>query len=82
MSSSFQRDPLDGVIRQDRKIVGAICLPEDATQEFIDEFNHCYGPLNLQIEPPVFLPLRIKTLVPVGARRPRTSPNQPNEKRD
>lgn len=73
MTSSYQRDPLGATIRQDRVVVGAICLPEDETQDFIDEFNHCYGPLNLQIEAPVHLPHPSRPLLPVGARKMRYS---------
>ncbi len=43
MSSSYEREPLTGLIRQDNRIVGSICLPEEDPQEFIDDFNNCYG---------------------------------------
>ena len=67
MSSSPSREPLSGVIRQDAKVIGAICLPEEDPQDFIEQFNHCYGPMHMKIEPPVQLPLRAKALLPVGA---------------
>lgn len=74
MSSSLWREPLSGVIRQDSKVIGAICLPESDVQEFIDQFNHCYGPLRLHIEPSrsVPLPAAASAVCPVGAthRRP------------
>ncbi len=73
MTSSYQRNPLGATIRQDRVVVGAICLPEDETQDFIDEFNHCYGPLDLQVEAPVHLPYPRRPLLPVGARKTRYS---------
>ena len=72
MSSSPSRAPLEGVIRQDQKVVGAICLPEEEIQEFIEEFNHCYGPLNLHIETPDFCIAPDHPLIPVGARQPRS----------
>lgn len=71
MSSSYGRDPLSGIIRQDQKVVGAICLPEEELQDFIDEFNHCYGPLNLHIDKPAFCVASNHPLIPVGARQPR-----------
>jgi hypothetical protein len=67
MSSSPSRDPLSGQIRQDARIVGSICLPEENVLEFIDQFNHCYGPLRLHIEPPKLEPLPSHLLLPVGA---------------
>lgn len=72
MTSSTQREPLSGVIHEQERIVGAICLPEENLLDFINEFNHCYGPLHLHIEPPQ--PVQEKNVYPVGARRPiRTS---------
>jgi hypothetical protein len=64
------------MIRQDKKIVGAICLPEEDVQDFIEQFNHCYGPLRMHIEPPQFVPLTAPALFPVGAglRRPLRVP--------
>jgi hypothetical protein len=53
MSSSPDREPLTGIIRQDKRIVGSICLPDEAPEEFIEQFNHCYGSLGLRIEAPV-----------------------------
>lgn len=50
MSSGAQRDPLSGVIRQGKKIVGAIVIP-DASDVFIREFNHCYGQLRMSVTP-------------------------------
>lgn len=67
MSSSPGREPLSGTIRQDAKIVGAICLPEEDVQVFIEQFNHCYGPLGMRIEPPKDLPTPPGVLLPVGA---------------
>lgn len=87
MSSSINRDPLSGLIRQNEKVVGAICLPEEDVQEFIEEFNHCYGPLSLHIDRPVLIPLVEHPLIPVGARRPRSfgvgpdRVNKPNQNR-
>ncbi|MCA9132585.1 MAG: hypothetical protein KDA45_05510 [Planctomycetales bacterium] len=79
MSSSLWREPLSGTIRQDTRVIGAICLPEDDVQDFIDQFNHCYGPLRMRIEPPSFMPLPRTALFPVGAarRRPLPSPQTP-----
>lgn len=71
MSSSPSRDPLSGVIRQDTKVVGAICLPREDVQEFINEFNHCYGPLSMHIDAAQFPTAAEATLFPVGAQRPR-----------
>jgi len=67
MSSSPDREPLSGTIRQDAKIVGAICLPEEDVQDFIEQFNHCYGPLGMRIEAPRHLSLAPGILMPVGA---------------
>ncbi len=76
MSSSLSREPLSGLIRQDKRVVGAICLPEEDLQKFIDQFNHCYGPLRMRIEPPRFIALPPSMLRPVGAGPPwRISPN-------
>ena len=68
MSSSLWREPPSGTIRQGAKVVGAICLPEEHIQEFIEQFNRCYGPLSMHIEPPRALPLR-PIVYPVGAER-------------
>jgi hypothetical protein len=68
MSSSFDREPLAGVIRHNEKIVGAICLPDDDVQEFIADFNRCYGPLCLHIEAPELQTDKDLPLLPVGAR--------------
>lgn len=50
MSSGAHRDPLSGVIRQGKKVVGAIVIPE-ASEVFIREFNHCYGQLRMSVTP-------------------------------
>jgi hypothetical protein len=67
--SSPQREPLSGTLRQGKKVVGGVCLPEADVQIFINQFNHCYGPLGLKIDPPACIqtadiPMKI---VPVGA---------------
>ena len=51
------------------KVVGGVCLPEQDIQSFIDQFNHCYGPMGLKIDPPIFVQnsMMPKQLVPVGA---------------
>jgi hypothetical protein len=70
MSSSYQREPMTGVIRQDNRVVGTICLPEEDPQVFIDDFNNCYGPLRLHIEPlklPHLVPVPLRPVRPVGA---------------
>lgn len=67
--SSLARQPLDGIIRQQCKIVGGICLPEKDVRLFIDQFNHCYGPLNMKIDTPMGME-RAPTVecgLPVGA---------------
>ncbi len=69
MSSSIDREPLDGLIRQGQKIVGAICLPEVDTQEFIEQFNHCYGPMQLQVSCPRPIGAPKTRIAPVGAIR-------------
>ncbi len=66
MSSSPAREPLTGVLRQDNIIVGAICLPDECPEEFIEQFNHCYGSLGLRIETPAGLAAP-KSNRPVGA---------------
>ena len=68
MSSLF-REPLSGLIRQDRKVVGAICLPEEELLEFIEQFNDCYGPMRMTIEEPEFLVPPRSAGLPVGAHR-------------
>lgn len=68
--SSYERDPMTGLIRQDHRVVGSICLPEEDQQEFIDQFNNCYGPLRLHIEPmPIAAvhPVAVRPIRPVGA---------------
>lgn len=67
--SSPSRQPLNGTIRKGCQVVGGICLPEKDVGLFIDQFNHCYGPLQLKIDEPVGL-VRTKHLqssIPVGA---------------
>ena len=71
MSSSASREPLAGLIRQNDKVVGAVALPEEDLNEFIEQFNSCYGPLRMQIEPPEPLSYAPSCTVPVGAHRPR-----------
>ena len=70
MSSSYQREPMTGLIRQDNRCVGTICLPEEDRQDFIDQFNNCYGPLRLHIEAmpePGEKPVPARPIRPVGA---------------
>ncbi|MBX3422758.1 MAG: hypothetical protein KF752_14480 [Pirellulaceae bacterium] len=69
--SSTSREPLSGVIRQDMKIVGGICLPETDVFQFIDNFNHCYGPLKMKIDLPTGAqrPAGSQILQPIGATR-------------
>ncbi len=79
MSSSFSREPLTGVIRQDAIIVGAVCLPDEELQDFIEQFNHCYGSIGMRIEiPPGAAPIITGPthVVPVGAtfRQPLKPP--------
>lgn len=71
MSSSLNRDPLSGIIRQNKKVVGAICLPEEDLLDFIDHFNHCYGPLLMYIEKPDSSLAKPAALFPVGSGRSR-----------
>ena len=76
MSSSPSREPLSGTIRQDQKVVGAICLPEEDVQDFIEQFNRCYGPMGMHIDMPSHLQPRPGVLLPVGASA--RSPILPN----
>ncbi|MEZ6138638.1 MAG: hypothetical protein R3C53_27455 [Pirellulaceae bacterium] len=78
MSSSPSREPLSGQIRQDARIIGSICLPEEDVLEFIDQFNHCYGPLRMHIDPPQIVAPLPNVLLPVGAglRNPLRPPQQ------
>jgi len=69
MSSSASREPLSGLIRQNEKVVGAVALPEEDLNEFIEQFNTCYGPLRMQIETP--REFSKTAAVPIGANRPR-----------
>ena len=68
--SSYEREPMTGLIRQENRVVGSICLPEEDQQEFIDQFNNCYGPLRLHIEamPGCDLPVVTRPVRPVGAK--------------
>lgn len=52
MSSGSERDRPCGVLRQGTKIVGCIAMPEES-EVFIQEFNHCYGQLRLEVSNPV-----------------------------
>jgi hypothetical protein len=79
MSSSHSRQPLNGVILQGCKVVGGICLPVEDVGLFIDQFNHCYGPLRLRVDDPggAVRPSSTDSPIPVGAGfyapfRPRT----------
>lgn len=73
MSSSLSREPLPGVIRQNEKVVGAVCLPEEDLLEFIEEFNNGYGPLSMHIDAPATTPaIEPRGMFPVGARRVRS----------
>lgn len=71
MSSSLQREPLTGIIRQGQKVVGGVALPEEGLQQFVDQFNHCYGPMGLKIDLPICVVAaesdKPKKLIPVGA---------------
>ena len=67
--SSPAREPLSGIIRQGRKIIGGICLPERNVVDFIAQFNRCYGALKLKIDLPLGADLTplARPLLPVGA---------------
>jgi hypothetical protein len=69
MSSSSSREPLTGIIRQDANVVGAVCLPDEELQEFIEQFNHCYGSIGMRIEAPAGAPVIMNSdrILPVGA---------------
>jgi len=47
-SSGSERDRPCGMIMQGNRVVGAICIPEGTNEEFIEQFNSCYGPLRMQ----------------------------------
>jgi hypothetical protein len=51
MSSGSERDRPNGILRQGTKVVGTIAMP-DASDVFIQEFNHCYGQLRLEVSNP------------------------------
>ncbi len=70
MSSSPSRDPLPGVIRQNTRVIGPILLPEKDLEKFIDQFNNCYGPLRMHIDPASYTLAPRAELFPVGASRP------------
>jgi len=36
------------MIMQGTRVVGAICIPEGSDEQFIEQFNSCYGPLRMQ----------------------------------
>jgi hypothetical protein len=69
--SSLQREPLTGTILQGKKVVGGVALPEQGIQQFVEQFNHCYGPMGLKIDVPLCIlsgdPEKPKKLIPVGA---------------
>lgn len=54
--SSYDRGPMNGVIRQANKIVGSLCLSESST-EFIEQFNRCYGGMMMRAEGEISQPL-------------------------
>jgi hypothetical protein len=69
--SSYDRGPMNGVIRQANKIVGAVCLSESSTG-FIEQFNRCYGGMMMKAEgemPP-------STPEPMSRTGPRYRPPQ------
>lgn len=47
--SSLDRGPMNGIIRQANKIVGAVCLSE-SSPGFIEQFNLCYGGMMMKAE--------------------------------
>jgi hypothetical protein len=47
--SSYDRGPMNGVIRQANKVVGALCLSE-SSKDFVEQFNRCYGAILLRAE--------------------------------
>jgi|694.fasta_scaffold00289_30 hypothetical protein len=69
--SSPGRDPLNGILREGQRIVGAISLPDVDVSDFVEQFNHCYGPLKLNIDLPsgAKRPDAVQTRMPVGAVR-------------
>lgn len=71
--SSPGRDPLNGILREGQKVIGGISLPDADVFSFIEQFNNCYGPLKLNIDPPGGLdrPDVPQSLMPVGAVRPK-----------
>jgi hypothetical protein len=51
MSSGSERERPNGILRQGTKIVGCVAMPE-LSEVFIQEFNHCYGQLRLEVSEP------------------------------
>ena len=47
--SSYDRGPMNGIIRQANKVVGTVCL-SDSSPGFIEQFNHCYGGMMMRAE--------------------------------
>lgn len=78
MSSSPSRDPLSGRIRQNNKFVGSICLPEEELAKFVEQFNRCYGPLQMRIDVPLVGQLSPQAVFPVGATRPAATELTPS----
>jgi hypothetical protein len=51
MSSGSERERPAGLLKQGNKVVGCVIIP-DASEVFIQEFNHCYGQLRLEVSEP------------------------------
>ncbi len=49
-SSGSERDRPCGMIMQGNRVVGAVCIPDGTDDQFIEQFNNCYGPLRMQCE--------------------------------
>jgi len=47
--SSFDRGPMNGVIRQANRVVGAVCLSE-SSGGFVEQFNRLYGAMQMRAE--------------------------------
>jgi hypothetical protein len=63
--SSFDRGPMNGVIRQANRVVGAVCLSE-SSGGFVEQFNRLYGAMQMRAEgtvPPTkdSIPLPVRT---------------------
>lgn len=54
--SSYDRGPMNGVIRQANRVVGSVCLSESSTG-FVEQFNRCYGGLLMRAEGEVPTPV-------------------------